>query len=232
MQNNIDVRRENGVKIKIFLFTSSSHARLYARGMKTSNPITVMSAAALWLLLSGCAPKSAVVGAAGYPSAYLVAAEQNTNPPKPLDVTTLSAQQAHALATFQHVFAHLPEADLAARIGDSYASNFYFNDTFKTLHQRGDLIAYLEATAAKAKVRMTPLAVIGNGPDFYLKWYMEMEYQVMGETITSDSIGITQLRFNNHGKIVLQQDFWDGVEGFYQDLPFIGYWLKKIRGGM
>ena len=65
--------------------------------------------------------------------------------------------------------------------------------------------------------------------DIYVRWVMRMQFSVMGKKVDSESIGISQLRFDEDGKIILHQDFWDGVDGFYQYLPIIGYSLRKIR---
>ena len=58
---------------------------------------------------------------------------------------------------------------------------------------------------------------------------MVMEFKVKRKDIYSKSIGMTQLRFNQEGKIIFHQDFWDSTEGFYQHLPYVGYWIRKIR---
>ncbi|AFI84308.1 hypothetical protein Q7A_1481 [Methylophaga nitratireducenticrescens] len=65
--------------------------------------------------------------------------------------------------------------------------------------------------------------------DFYVRWIMRLQFTVMGKQVNSESIGISQLRFNKQGQIIFHQDFWDGVDGFYQHLPIIGYSLRKIR---
>jgi len=58
---------------------------------------------------------------------------------------------------------------------------------------------------------------------------MVMEFKAKSKDIYSKSIGMTQLRFNQEGKIIFHQDFWDSTEGFYQHLPYIGYIVRKIR---
>ena len=59
-----------------------------------------------------------------------------------------------------------------------------------------------------------------------------MDFSAKGRDIHSVSIGMTQLRFNDEGKIILHQDYWDGAEGFYQHLPYIGYFVRKVRDSL
>jgi len=44
-----------------------------------------------------------------------------------------------------------------------------------------------------------------------------------------NSVGMTHLQFNEEKKIVVYQDYWDGIEGFYRTLPVIGPALSMIR---
>jgi hypothetical protein len=56
----------------------------------------------------------------------------------------------------------------------------------------------------------------------YLRWSMRMQFRAAGRDVDSLSVGITQLRFDEAGQIVLQQDYWDSAEGFYRHLPVVG----------
>lgn len=150
-----------------------------------------------------------------------------TDPLQPLE-----HGQSQALATFKNVFGHLNSPSLAGRIRESYAKQLYFNDTFKVLHQRKALVEYLTATAEKSSVNVTPLAVIGSGNDYYITWCMEFRFTVWGEEKHSKSMGITHLRFNEKGEIILHRDFWDSAQGFYQYLPVVGWLIQSIRSNL
>jgi hypothetical protein len=54
----------------------------------------------------------------------------------------------------------------------------------------------------------------------------------MGQAIDIQSIGISHLRFNANNKIILHQDYWDSMQGFYQHLPIIGGVLRWIKNGL
>ena len=115
-------------------------------------------------------------------------------------------------------------------IKKTYAEDFYFNDTFKVLSKRNELIPYMIETAGHVKsTTVEILDVAKSDTDYYVRWIMIMEFEAKSKNIYSRSVGMTQLRFNSQGKIIFHQDFWDSTEGFYQHLPYIGYFIRKIR---
>ena len=56
---------------------------------------------------------------------------------------------------------------------------------------------------------MTILDVAQSGDDFYVRWQLVMDFDVMGKSRLSRTAGVTHLRFDENGKIVLHQDFWE-----------------------
>ncbi len=134
---------------------------------------------------------------------------------------------------FADVFDSLGTDDLAELeklIDERYAEEFFFNDTFRTIYQRDELKSYMRETSQmliNCEVGIDDIA--HSGDDVYVRWTMRMQFSVMGREVDSESTGLSHLRYNDDGKIILQQDFWDGVEGFYQHLPVIGLWLQQIR---
>lgn len=118
-------------------------------------------------------------------------------------------------------------------IKELYADEFYFNDTFKTYRNLDELSLYLQETAKMVDVtRVEILDVTKSDTDYYLRWVMHMKFTAKGREVDSRSIGMTQIRFNDEGKVVLHQDYWDGAEGFYQHLPIVGYIVRKVRSSL
>lgn len=171
---------------------------------------------------------SAVLSACGgsaSKSAYYAAYQQS------LKDTQASAVNDNTVAAFGEIFANLQSDDLAALIDEIYAERFYFNDTFRTLRDKQTLISYLQDTGEKVEqleINIQDIARSGN--EVYVRWTMQMQFSVFGKAINSNSVGLTHLRFNDAGEIILHQDFWDGADAFYQHLPVIGMWLRQVRG--
>lgn len=134
---------------------------------------------------------------------------------------------------FSIVFEDFHKDAKANKIREVYADRFYFNDTFKTFRSIGELIPYMEETAENVKTTTVEILDVSRSQtDYYLRWKMVMDFSAKGRDIHSVSIGMTQLRFNEEGKIILHQDYWDGAEGFYQHLPYIGYFVRKVRDSL
>ena len=132
--------------------------------------------------------------------------------------------------TFLKLFRDLKIGANEKIIREIYAENLYFNDTFRTLNNIEELIPYMTHTADMVKsTTVEILDTAYSGTDYYVRWVMVMEFKAKRKDIYSKSIGMTQLRFNQEGKIVFHQDFWDSTEAFYQHLPYIGYFIRKIR---
>ncbi len=136
-------------------------------------------------------------------------------------------------APFKRIFTHFKTGATEENIRASYADEFYFNDTFKIIHDIDELVPYMQETAAQVEATdVEILDAVKSREDYYLRWRMTMRFTARGREINSVSIGMTQLRFNAQGKIIFHQDFWDGAEGFYQHLPYIGYWVRKVRDAL
>jgi len=123
--------------------------------------------------------------------------------------------------------------DLRERVESLYAGDVYFNDTFKTLNGREAVVEHLVATGEQvASSNVEVQSVIADGQDVYLRWLMDFRFTAGGKTIDSRSIGMSHLRFNDDGEVILQQDFWDSTEGFFAHVPYIGYWVRRVRGNL
>lgn len=136
------------------------------------------------------------------------------------------------LQPFAELFSDLTEENLQGGVDEVYAENLYFNDTFHTVYRRSELKRYLIELAGSADTRIRLLDVSGQGNDLLVRWVMHIHTTVGWKTLDVESFGITHLRFDQSGKIVLHQDYWDGAEGFYAHLPVLGTMLRTIRDGM
>jgi len=140
-----------------------------------------------------------------------------------------ATQKADAKQQMQRVFADMSEGATAETIREVYARDLYFNDTFKIITDRDKLIEYLGETADKAETKVEILEVIKSKDDYYVRWKMHMAFSAVGKDIESNSVGISQLRFNQQGQITFQHDFWNSSEAFFEHLPIIGRVIIKIK---
>lgn len=166
----------------------------------------------------------------------LAACSQSTNTPYPKQhaKALMGSDQRVTLpeqfVNLQALFSDLKQDDLAEQIDEVYAQDLYFNDTIHTFSDRESLKAYILATAEKVNKTTTVFEdVAKSGDNYYLRWRMQVEADIGVKTIVSESIGMTQLRFNEQGKVVFHQDFWDNTEGFFRHVPIVGGMIKQIK---
>lgn len=133
------------------------------------------------------------------------------------------------LEGFASTYANLAHPDIAGRIQSLYADPMYFNDSLKTFERRAALVEYMRATGAmlhNSTVRIDQ--TLRDGRDVFVRWTMEFTAGAAGQPLRSRSVGMTHLRFDDRGHVVLHQDFWDSASGLYRNLPVIGYALKQV----
>jgi SnoaL-like protein len=144
------------------------------------------------------------------------------------DLAVPASQQS--VDKFIAVFTHLTAENLPEKIEIAYADAFYFSDTLHVINRRDALIDYLAETAKRVDdIQVTILSVSHDNVDVYVRWKMETKLSVWGKDIDAHSVGISQLRFNQQGKVILHQDFWDSSEGLLSHLPFIGGVVRWTR---
>jgi hypothetical protein len=176
-------------------------------------PILIIS---IVLALSGCSSRSMV----GYPSEYRQARAE----------TPGVTPSEEAIAGFIALYGNLHGDNLAGRIAQVYAENLYFNDTLHTFRDRQSLIDYLEKTAQQVDLITVDVDhIIRDGDNLFLSWNMYTEARALGRTMKADTIGMTHLRFNAQGQVVLHQDYWDSTEGLFSHIPFIGGIVRWTR---
>lgn len=134
------------------------------------------------------------------------------------------------LQRFKAAYADLTDPRVGEKIRETYAERLFFDDTLHTFGQLDDLVAYMERTGAGLHQSIVEVQhVIRDGADVYVRWTMEFKTRAVGRDIHSRSIGMTHLRFDEDGRVVLHQDFWDSGHGLYAHLPFVGFAVRRAR---
>ncbi len=150
-----------------------------------------------------------------------------------IETIPASKPVANPKEKFLSLFGDFKKGTTEEVINQLYAEKFYFNDTFKTFQSREELSVYLKETASMVELTTVDILDVSKSEtDYYLRWVMHMKFTAKGREVDSKSIGMTQIRFNAEGKVILHQDYWDGAEGFYQHLPIVGYIVTKIKSSL
>lgn len=142
-----------------------------------------------------------------------------------------SPEESAALERFKSLFSDFKAPDFASRVRDVYAEDVWFNDTLKTVEGIDALEEYLLESAAAVESTTVEFEdlVAGDG-DYYLRWSMRIRFKKLKRGQTTSSIGMTHLRFDRDGKVILHQDFWDSAAGLFEHVPAVGWMIRRIKG--
>lgn len=134
---------------------------------------------------------------------------------------------------FTQTYGDFTGEKLGERMRELYASELFFNDTVHTHHQRSALINYLEDTRERLddmSVEVLDSRIAGN--DLYLRWIMRTDFQAGFREVSAETIGMSHLRFNDEGEVILHQDFWDSRQGIFEHIPVVGGLIEWVRSGL
>lgn len=140
-------------------------------------------------------------------------------------------QARRAAKKFAGLYSDLSPQNVSTRVRDTYAPEAWFNDTIATEVGIDAIERYLLKTARGAeKINATVQDVAVSGSDCYVRWTMEVRTKNLagGRPIVTE--GVSQLRFDEQGRIILHQDFWNPSAGIYQHLPLIGPAIRYVNG--
>lgn len=144
----------------------------------------------------------------------------------------LDASSARAaVGNFAGLYGDLSVPNVTAKVREVYAADAWFNDTIATEVGIEAIGKYLLKTAEGAEAvsaKINDVAV--SGADCYVRWTMEIRTKNLagGKPIVTE--GVSQLRFDDEGRIVLHQDFWNPATGIYRHLPLLGPAIRLVDG--
>ena len=155
---------------------------------------------------------------------------------KTATVAAGSEAEAAALKTWKTALAELTFSteDQKAMLKDTYADQVFFNDTLKTLRSGAAVEAHLLATAdmlSSGSVKCVSEMRDDNG-DYYVRWEMSYAGPKLNSGNPIVTVGMTQLRFNEQGRVIFHQDYWDSSTGVFEHIPMVGGLVKFVRGRM
>lgn len=120
--------------------------------------------------------------------------------------------------------------NLKGKVGAVYADETFFNDTLKTLRTAEAIEEYLIETAEMlnyGRVSYDDVAI--SGDDVYIRWTMVYQSKTLSKGQDIITIGMSHLRFDEAGKVVLHQDFWDSTRGIFEHVPLIGSGIRAVK---
>lgn len=141
-----------------------------------------------------------------------------------------SCTEQVAIRRFEGFLAHLDEKTARHETEKVYAPDAFLNDTLKTIHGAPAIRDYLIKTAKgldSMTVTFDDVAV--SGRNYYFRWTMDTRMKNLARGKTVRTIGVTLVRFDGEGRVILHQDFWDSAQGVWEHVPGVGAAIRWIR---
>ncbi len=185
----------------------------------------------LLIMIAGCSSNAGQIADEQYPGVYQRLSENfdkgDTGARVPIHDDSAARSQ---LSGFIELFENIKRDDVADQVLEVYANSIYFNDTLKTLYDHESLAHYLDETAKRVDFNRVEIhQVMFDGSNYYLRWSMETGFRLFGKSVRTASIGMTQLRLDDAGRVTFHQDFWDNTEGLFRHLPVLGFLLNRTK---
>jgi hypothetical protein len=148
---------------------------------------------------------------------------QNTSIKNPGD----HAGARKTVELFKEVFGSYKKATLIPALKNIYAKDAFLNDRIHMIEGLSNIENYFTSTFSKIDEGAFVVYDISYGAqDVYIRWNMILKMK--GRADEYQFLGMSQLRFNDEGKVIFHFDYWDYAE-ILEIIPIIGKVVKTIR---
>lgn len=182
-------------------------------------PYLLLALVAIAILIPACAPN--------FNSAARTK-EYKTVLTKSQDAAPGNEESLNAFTTFLQKIDD--QAYVEANAAKVYAPDAYLNDTLVTHHGVEQIKAYFLKTAeTMTQYQVTVDDTVSSGNDHYVRWTMVFAAPKLNGGKPVESVGMSHVRFNSAGQVIMHQDFWDSGTNIYGQLPVLGGVIESIR---
>ncbi len=182
-------------------------------------PYLLLAIVAIVVLIPACAPN---FNSAGRVKEY------KTVLTKTKDASPGNKESLDAFTTFLQKIDD--KAYVEANTAKVYAADAYLNDTLVTHDGPEEIKAYFLATAdTMTQYQVTVDDTVSSGNDHYVRWTMVFTAPKLNGGKPVESVGMSHVRFNSAGQVIMHQDFWDSGTNIYGQLPVLGGVIESIR---
>ncbi len=141
-----------------------------------------------------------------------------------------SADESSAIENFKAFFSSFESNRIETLLLKTYASDVYFNDTLKTVHDTDKLAHYLkESATAVDDCRVEVIEVLRTeNNEHYFRWKMLIRFKRFKKGQDNWTIGMSHVRFNADGLVVYHQDYWNATDGLFRHIPILGSLINIV----
>jgi len=155
---------------------------------------------------------------------------ERTDPVKSKTVTEGSAEEKAAIDQVIDFFSNWTQENVLAKVRHVYAENAYYFDTIKEVNGIDAIEAHLLRTLKAMEsntLEITDVAV--SGGNYYFRHVANIKYKAFKKGQVFRSYAITHIRFDETGKVILHQDYWDSASGIFEHIPVLGGMIRFLK---
>ncbi len=142
-----------------------------------------------------------------------------------------SSEESIMLDGVESLFSKYTQENLADNLKNIYAEKLYFRDAFKQFSNHDDLRDYMLAGLEPLEASEFVFNRIArSGGDFYIDWTMRLDFKSTPTGTWEESIGVSHFRFNDEGKVIFHQDYWDPTDIVYRRIPVAKQLIGYVKG--
>jgi hypothetical protein len=140
------------------------------------------------------------------------------------------SQKSAALERFQSLLSDFKAPGFREQAELVYADDAFFNDTLKTVRGSEAIAEYLAKSGDALETGTVDfLDVVASNGNYYLRWKMTLQFKSFAKGQRTTTVGMSHIRFNADGRVVLHQDFWDSSGGLFEHLPGLGWMIRRVK---
>lgn len=142
-----------------------------------------------------------------------------------------SVPTTNGMKDFTEFLQNIGDKDyVRANTSKVYAPDAYLNDTLVTHNGPAEIEAYFLETADTMKTyEVTIDDIASSGNEHYVRWTMVFTAPALNGGKPVESVGMSHVRMNAAGQVVMHQDFWDSGTNIYGQIPVVGGIIETIR---
>ena len=130
---------------------------------------------------------------------------------------------------FVTFLANLGKPSTGATAASLYAEELHFSDALMVTRDKKTVVDHFRRLGdAGTRVDVEIHQTLQSDSDVYLVWSMQARFTPIRKEVTSDTLGVTHVRFDDTGRVILHQDFWDSGLGFYSHIPVLGAGVRAV----
>ena len=140
-----------------------------------------------------------------------------------------SVAESEAVNRFVDFYKVFSAEAIRAKVRNVYADGAYFRDPFHEVTGIAAIERYfVNSTDGVEECTFDIQDVAGFHGNYYVRWVMHLKTKRDPKS-PIQAVGVTHVRFDDKGKVIFHQDYWDGGI-VYERIPVVGWLIGKVKG--